>query len=364
MTEWAEAPTGGASAARREGEGMSAETAEGAAETAEAGIGASRGRRFLLSNEFGLVVLILGFALFFAAFAPGFTSRFSLYALGRTMAIDVMIGFSMLVVIVTGGLNLAVGAIGVSAVMFGGWLIEAIGLPVPLAAVGALALGAGLGWVNGAIVTRSGIHSFVITLATMSVFFGVMIFLTRAQAFRAMPPEIAAFGKARLFGYVSPLLLVSVAAALALAYLYRLTALGREMLAAGASPRAAELSGVDVGRVFTLGHMLSGLLAAVAGMMLMARTGAAIPSMAGHLGQDWLLPAFLAPVLGGALLTGGRAPVLGTFLGAVLGTLLASGLLLLQVGEFWVRAVLGGLLLAAVLADKARRTMLANRNLA
>ena len=110
--------------------------------------------------------------------------------------------------------------------------------------------------------------------------------------------------------------------------------------------------------------MLSGLLAAVAGMMLMARTGAAIPSMAGHLGQDWLLPAFLAPVLGGALLGGGRAPVLGTFLGAVLGTLLGSGLLLLQVGEFWVRAVLGALLLAAVLADKARRTLLARRNMA
>jgi ribose transport system permease protein len=333
-------------------------------ETGREGGGGSNVRRFLLSNEFGLVVLILGFALFFAAFAPGFTSRFSLYALGRTMAIDVMIGFAMLVVIVTGGLNLAVGAIGVSGVMFAGWLIEAVGLPLPAAMIGALAMGAALGWVNGVVITRSGIHSFVITLATMSVFFGVMIFLTRAQAFRALPPEIAQFGKARLLGYVSPLLLVSLAAALGLAYLFRLTALGREMLAAGASPRAAELSGVDVGHVFTLCHVLSGLLATVAGLMLMARTGAAIPSMAGHLGQDWLLPAFLAPVLGGALLSGGRAPVLGAFLGAVLGTLLSSGLLLLQVGEFWVRAVLGGLLLAAVLADKARRSILANRNMA
>jgi ribose transport system permease protein len=337
---------------------------EATAEIAAADVRGSAARRFLLSNEFGLVVLIAAFALFFAAFAPGFTSRFSLYALGRTMAIDVMIGFSMLVVIVTGGLNLAVGAIGVSSVMFCGWLIEIVGAPLPLALLGGLAMGAALGWLNGAIITRTGIHSFIITLATMSIFFGMMIFLTRAEAFRALPPEVAAFGKARIAGYVSPLLLISVAAALLLAYLYRQTALGREMLAAGAAPRAAELSGVNVSHVFTLCHMLSGLLAAVAGMMLMARTGAAIPSMAGHLGQDWLLPAFLAPVLGGALLGGGRAPVLGTFLGAMLGTLLGSGLLLLQVGEFWVRAVLGALLLAAVLADKARRTFLARRNMA
>jgi ribose transport system permease protein len=321
-------------------------------------------RRFLLSNEFGLIVLIAGFALVFAAFAPGFTSSFSLYALGRNMAIDVMIGFSMMVVIVTGGLNLAVGAIGVAAVMFGGWLIQALGLPLPVAMLGVLAMGAALGWVNGAIITWTGIHSFIITLATMSISFGVMIFLTQAQAFRALPPEVAAFGKLRIGGVVSVLLLVAAAVALALAYLYRFTALGRQMLAAGASPAAAELSGVRVGAAFVACHVLSGVLAAVAGMMLTARTGAAIPSMAGHLGQDWLLPAFIAPVLGGTLLTGGRVSVLGTFLGAALVTLLSTGLLLMQVGEFWVRAVLGGLLLAAVLADTGRRAILAKRKLA
>lgn len=337
------------------------------AEAADQPTGPQRGTarwRFLLSNEFGLIVLIVLFAAFFAAFAPGFTSRFSLYALGRTMAIDVMIGFSMMVVIVTGGLNLSVGAIGVCAVMFAGWLIEGLGLPLPLAMAGGLALGAGLGWINGEIITRSGIHSFIITLATMSIFFGTMIFLTQAQAFRALPPVVSDFGKARIAGYFSPLLLISLATALALVYLYRLTALGRGMLAAGASPAAAELSGIRVNLTFRICHMLSGLLAGLAGMMLAARTGAAIPSMAGHLGQDWLLPAFLAPVLGGTLLTGGRAAVLGTFLGAALVTLLSTGLLLLQVGEFWVRAVLGALLLVAVLADKTRRVYLAKWKIA
>ncbi len=245
-----------------------------------------------------------------------------------------------------------------------GYLFETVGLPWPLAILGGLALGAGLGFVNGWTVMRTGLHSFIITLATMSIFFGVMIFLTRAEAFRGLPPEFVAFGKMKLFGYFSPLLIVTLVVAAALSVLYRFTVMGREMLAAGARPEAAELSGIRVDRVFIACHMLSGALAAVAALMLVSRTGAAIPSMAGQLGQDWLLPAFLGPVLGGTLLQGGKVSVLGTCLGALLVTILTSGLLLLQVGEFWVQTFLGLLLLVAVLMDKARRSYLARRNLA
>ena len=116
-------------------------------------------------------------------------------------------------------------------------------------------------------------------------------------------------------------------------------ALGREMLAAGARAAAAELSGVRVGRTFMLCHVLSGVLAGVAALMVVARTGAAIPSMAGDLGQDWLLPAFLGPVLGGTLLAGGRVSVLGTFLGSALVSELTNGLLQFRVGEFWVQTL-------------------------
>lgn len=328
---------------------------------AEKGLG---GNSFFLSNEFGLILLIAFFTIVFGTVASGFLSPFNLFAMGRTAAVNVMIGLSMMAVIVTGGLNLAAGAIGVCAAMFCGFLIEIIGVPWPIALALAVLFGSGLGFINGFMVVKTGLHSFIITLATMSIFFGVMVFLTRAEAFRGLPPEFAAFGRYKIALYFSPMLLVTLACALLLGWLYRRTSLGREMLAAGANPEAAELSGVHVGRVFVLCHMLSGALAGVAALMVMARNGAAIPSMAGQLGQDWLLPAFLAPVLGGALLTGGKAPVLGTCLGAILVTLLTGGLLMLQVGEFWVQAFLGLLLLAAVLMDKARRTYLAHRNLA
>lgn len=317
----------------------------------------------LLSNEFGLAALIAVAVVIFATSLPGFTSPFSLFTLSRQIGIDTMIGLAMMAVIVTGGLDLSVGAIGACAAMFFGFGLEQLGLPLAVAIVFALLLGAGLGAINGITVVRSGVHSFIITLASMSIFFGVMIYLTQAKGFNGLPPGVAAFGRMKLVGPVSVLLVTTLAVCAGLLVLYRFTALGRQMLSAGANARAAELSGIEVGRTLIFCHALTGALAALAGLMLTARTGAAVPSMAGHLGQDWLLPAFLAPVLGGTLLTGGRVSVIGTLLGATFVTVITSGLLLMRVSEFWVQAFLGLMLLAAVLIDKARHTLLRRRGM-
>lgn len=320
-------------------------------------------QRFLLSNEFGLIVLIVVFAIIFASVSPMFLSKFSLYALGRTAAVNIMIGFSMMVVIVTGGLNLAVGAIGVCAAMAGGWLMQVVGLHWLPATLGGLSVGGLLGALNGVLIVRSGLHSFVITLATMSIMFGMMIFLTQAESYREISPAFANFGRVKFWDVVPPVLLVTIAVAVVLWILFVFASLGRQILAAGANPAAAELSGINVNQMVVWCHGMSGVLAGVAGFMLVSRTGAAIPSMAGQLGQDWLLPAFLAPVLGGTLLAGGRVSVLGTLLGGFLVTMLTSGLLLMQVGAFWIQTYLGLLLLVAVLLDLARRSYLARNKL-
>ena len=336
-------------------------TAQGRAPAAPRPMGPLK--RFLLSNEFGLIVLIVIFAIIFSSLSPAFLSKFSLFALGRTAAVNIMIGFAMMVVIVTGGLNLAVGAIGVSAAMFGGWLMQGAGLHWAPAVAGGLALGAALGALNGIVIVRSGLHSFIITLATMSIIFGAMIFLTQAESYREISPAFSSFGGLRFWGVVPAVLLVSVAVAVGLWVMYAFTALGRQILAAGANPAAAGLSGIRVERTIVWSHALSGALAGLAGFMLVSRTGAAIPSMAGQLGQDWLLPAFLAPVLGGTLLTGGKVSVLGTLLGGFLVTMLTAGLLLMQIGAFWIQTFLGLLLLVAVLMDLARRSYLARNKL-
>ena len=337
--------------------------ADTATHGAASGSRSSGGLRLLLSNEFGLAVLIAGTLLVFSLTLEGFASPFSLFTIGRQIGIDTMIGLAMMAVIVTGGLDLSVGAIGVCAAMAFGWLVQILGLPILLAIPFAVVFGASLGFINGFTVVKSGVHSFIITLASMSIFFGVMIFLTKANAYNGLPPEVQAFGKMKFFKTISPLLLISIAMCLCLTAFYKLTTLGRQMLAAGANLRAAELSGIRTGRVIMACHMLTGALAAIAGLMVTARTGASVPSMAGHLGQDWLLPAFLAPVLGGTLLSGGRVSVIGTLLGAGFVNVMTSGLLLMRVGEFWILASLGAMLLVAVLVDRARQQFLKTKGM-
>jgi ribose transport system permease protein len=253
-----------------------------------------------------------------------------------------------------------VGSIGVCAVMTSGFLMQTLGLPIPVAIAGALALGAALGWLNGFVITRTGVSSFIITLASANLYSGAMLILTKAVPLDSLPKEVGAFGKLRLAGAVSPLLIIALAIGSLLFVLYRHSVLGRQILASGANARAAKMSGVPVDRVVTISHALSGLLAATAGMMVVARLGAAMPAVGG---EDWLLPSFLGPVLGGTLLSGGAVAVVGTMLGALLVTTIRSGLLVLQIGNFWLQLYLGVILLFAVLADRWRALQAARRGI-
>lgn len=302
-----------------------------------------------IANVAGLTIVIVLLGVIVASLAPGFLSPFNIFTLTRNLAIDTVIGFAMMVVLATGGMNLAVGSIGVSVIMTTGYLLEGVGLPIPIAITGGLAVGVVMGWLNGILIVRTGIHSFVITLATASLYFGLMLILTKAEAFRELPAAFNAIGKAR-YGSYSMLLGVTLIVGAGLFVVFKYSTLGRQILAAGANPVAANLSGTPVNRVIVIAHMLSGLCAGIAGVMVTARLAAALPSV----GQDWLLPSFLAPLLGGTLLSGGAVSVVGTFLGAVLVTVLQNGLVLLKVGSFWVQFFLGLTLLVAVGLDRWR----------
>jgi ribose transport system permease protein len=301
------------------------------------------------ANVGGLAVVIAILISVITSFAPNFLSPFNMFSLSRNLAIDTVIGFSMMVVLALGHMNLAIGAIGVSSIMVTGFLLEGVGLPIPLAIIGGLLAGAALGWINGILVVKTGIHSFVITLATMSLFTGAMLIATKAEAFRELPAAFNALGKGR-FGFYSSMLVVTGAVGAGLLVLFKYSTVGRQILAAGANPIAAELSGAPVGKVTVFAHSLSGFIAAIAGVMVTARLAAALPSV----GADWLLPSFLAPLLGGTLLAGGHVSVVGTLLGAILVTILQNGLVLLKVGSFWVQFYLGLTLLVAVGLDRWR----------
>jgi ribose transport system permease protein len=305
---------------------------------------------FVLGQQAALVVILVLLCALFASKSQGFLSSFNLFVLGRSLAIDIVIGFSQMMVLATGGMNLSVGSIGVCVVMTGGYLMQVVGLSVPFACALALVLGGALGWVNGFTIARSGVNSFIVTLASANLFSGAMLILTKASPLNALPRSMAAFGQMRIGGgWVSPMLVVAVAIGVALIIFYRFSIIGRESLATGANQRAAEMSGVPVGRRIIAAHALSGMLAGVAGLLTVARVGAAMPAVGG---QDWLLPSFLGPVLGGAALAGGFVSVGGTMLGAALVTTIRSGLLVMGISSFWLDLFLGLFLLAAVLLQR------------
>ncbi len=310
----------------------------------------SWGDRLLrVAHAGGLLVVIVLLAGGASLFVPNFLSPFNQFALTRNLGVDIVIGFGMMTVLGLGHMNLALGAIGACAAMAVGFGLQTLGLPIPVAIAGAVVVGALLGALNGILVVRTGLDSFIITLATASLYFGLMFILTRAEAFRDLPVEFSALGKGRIGPYSSYLLMAAIVGA-GLIVVFNFSELGRQMLATGANRRAAALSGVPVNRVTIIAHALSGAIAAIAGVMVTARLASALPSI----GEDWLLPSFLAPLLGGTLLAGGYVSVIGAALGAVLLSVLQNTLVLLNVSGFWIQFFLGLALLAAVGMDRWR----------
>lgn len=302
-------------------------------------------------SRLGLLLVNLLFWTLFTLAAPGFLSDYNLFTLLRFVSIQMVIGLSQMVALSAGEMNLAVGSIGAVVALFTGGLMQVLGVPPLLAALAGIGLALVAGAINGLLVVRTGINSFIITLATSSMFSGLMLITTKAKAYDALPSSFVEFGKMHLAGLpISPLVAVMAVVAAVLLFLYGNTTLGRELLAVGANRRGAAMSGVLVSRVIVIAHMLSAVAAGIAGIMTAAMLGSAVPVI----GLDWLLPSFAAPTIGGTLISGGVVSVFGAVMGGLLIGSITNGLLLLNVSNFWLNLFLGVVLLMAVVLDRIR----------
>jgi len=299
--------------------------------------------RFLAVEWSGLVGAIAVGVVALALTSPAFLTEFNLYVMLRSFCVALLVAYAQMIALGVGQMNLSVGALGgLVAIAFGG-LMEVLGVPVALAVPAALAIGALAGWINGALIVKTGINGFIITLATASAFAGVNLGVTRSIPFYKMPAAVVAFGTARIsifpFLLIAPLIVTALAA-----LLFARTVPGRHLLAVGGNPNAAELSGISKDRTIILAHVLSGLLAAGAAILAVAQLGSAQPSI----GSDWLLISFAAPIIGGASLSGGHVSIVGTLLAVILIALIQNAMVLVKVDPYWVQFLLGALILAAV----------------
>ncbi|MEI6389216.1 MAG: ABC transporter permease [Spirochaetota bacterium] len=301
----------------------------------------ARQREFMI----GAIVAAVCVAMCFAS--PYFLSSGNILALLLGLSIEAMIAVAMTNLMASGGFDMSVGSIvaftGASAAT-----LLAIGVPIPLAVLAGLAIGAAIGLFNGFIIAKLGINAFVTTLSSLSLFRGLTLILTKGRNISGLPDGFKAIGQTTFFGVQTPIIIAAVLIILGDIMLRRFRFF-RQSYYIGGNERAARLSGINVDGMKMLAYTLTGLFAGLAGIVMTSRLGAA--SMTAGTGLE--LRVITAVIIGGASLQGGEGTVLGAFLGSLLMALITNALTLLGVDVYWQTFVIGATLLAAVLIDQA-----------
>jgi ribose/xylose/arabinose/galactoside ABC-type transport system permease subunit len=308
-------------------------------------------RTLLWISRYGTLLAFLLLIVFNAAVTPNFLSLQTLNVNLTQVATIVIVATGMTLVIATGGIDLSVGSLmaisgALAPMIFLGTIvpIESAFLAMTLAFTIPVIVAGLFGWFNGFLITRYSIQPIVATLVLFIAGRGIAQVLTNGnlQVFKNDVFQFIALG--RVAGIPAQVIIMAIVVA-ATAFLIRSTGLGRQIIAVGGNEEAARLAGIPARRVKRLVYMLSGMLAGIAGLIVVARNSASDANLVG-LGME--LDAIAAVAVGGTLLTGGRANILGTLLGACVIQLVRYTLLANGVPDAAALIVKAGLIIAAV----------------
>jgi D-xylose transport system permease protein len=299
--------------------------------------------------------LVAIWALFAIATDGVFLSPRNLLNLTRQASVTAILAVGMVVVIVSGNIDLSVGSLA-------GFLGAALalshgehGAPALVSLALVIVLGAGLGCVQGLLVAYQRVPAFIVTLGGLMVYRGALLAITKGGTPRLpMDSWVKGAGAGSIpavaWGAPTPLVVVAVLASVMWLVMSRMR-YGRHVHAVGGNQEAAFLSGIDTRRVVVIAFAMMGALAGVAGAVLTARVGSASPEA----GRSLELDAIAACVIGGASLMGGRGSIPGALLGALVMASLDNGMSLANMGPFWQDIVKGSVLVAAVWFDMRLR---------
>lgn len=303
-------------------------------------------------GDWGIALLSVAYLLALAPFVPGFLSARNLGDVLSNFLPLLAVSLGQTIVLVTGGIDLSVTAVVALASVAGAKVMTESGGFAPgsvvLGIAASLAVGTGVGLVNGVAVARLRMPPFLATLAVMTFASGFGIWWTRSQGVSGLPEGFRALG-----GVPASVAVVAPLGVVAHLILSR-TVLGRWLYAVGGNPRTARVSGVPVERVVVLAYVACGLCAAVAAVLYSARLETGSPV----LGQRIFLDVIGGAVIGGTSLFGGRGTVRGTALGVFFITLVDNSLNLLGLSSFTILMVKGGVILAAAVLDALRERLL------
>jgi rhamnose transport system permease protein len=304
----------------------------------------------LKTRELGIVLALAALVIYTAANNPRFLSGQSIRDILLNTAILAVMAAGQAVVVITRNIDLSVGSVlGLSAFTVATVMSDHKSLPMIVALLIGLAVGAACGLLNGILVRYGKVPALVVTLGTLYIYRGVTYSWAGGQQVNAdeLPPHFLDFANDSILG-VPWLVLIALIVVGGVSLLMRNYRAGRELYAMGSSPQAAELAGIRVARNLLGAFLLSGALAGLAGVLFAARFGTVDASA----GTGYELNVVAAVVVGGVAVFGGSGTVWGAGLGALLLTVIGSSLAVLDINQFWQQAIVGALIVLAIGADR------------
>jgi len=325
-------------------------------------LASSSARTVLLLLRARAVLVLILLLIVFSVMAPEFLTANNLSILAKHVAISAILAIGMTFVVLTGGIDLSVGSIaGLGGMVAGYTLTQGISFggavhypPVIVAIIMTVIVCMGVGALNGWLVAKAGVAPFIATLGTLYIARGAALLLSNGKTF----PNLAghteqgntgfpAVGQSFFLGLPTPVWMMIVLFAFAWIVAVK-TPFGRHVYAVGGNERAARLAGIRVPRVKLITYLFSSLCAALVGIVIASQLEAAHPAT----GESFELNAIAAVVLGGTSLMGGRGSVTGSLIGAFVIGVLADGLVMLGVSEFWQIVIKGVVIVLAVAIDQ------------
>jgi ribose transport system permease protein len=309
-------------------------------------------------NRMGILLALIILGLVLSLATPNFLKMNNLMNVLKQTAVNALISSGMLVCLITAGIDLSVGANAITAACVMGMLKEFAGISNPVILImSALVTGAFVGWSNGMLLTKLHLpHPFVSTLGMKNILCGIALLTVKAKMIYNFPPEVAWLGSFSVFTTAKfpgiPMCFIAVIVFFCIFHVFlSKTALGRSIYCVGGNVEAARLSGINSDAVLIFCYSLSGFMCALAGIMIVGRTGIANPAAAI---QPYDTDAIAACIIGGASFMGGKGTIWGTLTGALLISVLRNGLTLLNAQSDIQYVVIGSVIILAVFIDITR----------
>ncbi len=302
-----------------------------------------------LTVLFALIVLVVVLCV---ARPDVFPTAKNIFNILRQFSLIAIIAVGMSMIIITGGIDLSVGAIVACSACFGSFVNRAVegGINPIFVLLLILAMGAAIGLANGLLVAKVGVPPFIATLGMLSIGNGVALLLTNGAPISYQATWISVFGG----GYIGPVpvTVIVMGAVLVFGFIFtKYTLAGRNVYAVGNSARAAKLSGINVDKTTISVYVITGILCGICGLILVGQMNAADQSY----GKGIELNAIAAAVIGGISMTGGEGNVVGVIIGAGLMGVLQNMFVLLAVSGYWQTIIIGAVIIGAVAIDSVRK---------